>query len=85
VRLEKEGGRSVFGAIRGLFGGGRSPVLLAFDAPADGPVTRVHRAIALRDVPRGAYRLTVIVSDPATNTTITRSQRFQVDRPPREP
>ena len=78
VRLEKEGGKSLFGAIRGLFGGGRSPVLLEFDAPADGPVTRVHRGIALRDVGKGNYRLTVIVTDPATGVTATRTQRFQV-------
>lgn len=78
VRLSREGGRSLFGAIRGLFGGGRSPVLLEFDAPATGPLTRVHRGIALRDVPKGNYRLTVIISDPATGASATRTQRFQV-------
>ncbi len=86
VRLERDGGRSVFGAIGSLFGGGRSPVLLEFDAPASGPVTRVQRGIALRDVSKGSYRLTVVVSDPATGASVTRSQRFQVvDRPRREP
>ena len=78
VRLEKEGGHSLFAAIRGLFGGGRSPVLLEFDAPADGPVTRVHRGIALRDVGKGNYRLTVVLTDPASGVSVTRSQRFQV-------
>jgi GWxTD domain-containing protein len=78
VRLEKEGGHSLFAAIRGLFGGGRSPVLLAFDAPADGPVTRVHRGIALRDVAKGNYRLTVVLTDPASGVSVTRSQQFQV-------
>jgi len=78
VRLSREGGRSLFGAIRGLFGGGRSPVLLEFDAPATGPLTRVHRGIALRDVPKGNYRLTVIITDPATGASATRTQRFQV-------
>ncbi len=78
VRLEKEGGHSLFGAIRGLFGGGRSPVLLEFDAPADGPVTHVHRGIALRDVGKGNYRLTVVLTDPASGVSVTRSQRFQV-------
>lgn len=78
VRLDKEGGRSVFSAIGRLFGGGRSPVLLEFDAPADGPVTRVHRGIELRDVAKGNYRLTVIITDPATGATATRTQRFQV-------
>ena len=78
VRLDKEGGRSVFSAIGKLFGGGRSPVLLEFDAPADGPVTRVHRGIALRDVSKGNYRITVIITDPATGASATRTQRFQV-------
>jgi GWxTD domain-containing protein len=78
VRLEKEGGRSIFAAIRGLFGGGRSPVLLEFDAPADGPITRVHRGIALRDVSKGNYRLTLVLTDPASGARVTRIQRFQV-------
>jgi hypothetical protein len=82
VRLEREGGRSLFGSIGRLFGGGRSPVLLAFDAPADGSVTRVQRGIELRDVSKGSYRLSVVISDPATGTSVTRTQRFQVvDRP----
>jgi GWxTD domain-containing protein len=78
VRLDRDGGRSLFGAIGRLFGGGRSPVLLEFDAPASGPVTRVHRAIALRDVPKGNYRLTVVISDPTSGASATRVQRFQV-------
>jgi GWxTD domain-containing protein len=78
VRLDREGGRSLFGAIRGLFGGGREPVLLEFDAAAGGPITREHRGVALRDVPKGNYRLTVIITDPATGATATRAQRFQV-------
>ena len=78
VRLEREGGRSVFGAIGRLFGGGRAPVLLEFDAPAAGPITRVQRGIALRDVSKGTYRLSVVISDPASGTSVTRVQRFQV-------
>ncbi|MDP3910987.1 MAG: GWxTD domain-containing protein [Gemmatimonadales bacterium] len=71
VRLEREG-------RRGLFGGRRAPVLLEFDAPADGPRTQVRRGIALRDVSPGNYRLTVVISDPASGTSVTRAQRFQV-------
>jgi GWxTD domain-containing protein len=86
VRLEREGGRSVFRSIGRLFGGRRAPVLLEFDAPADGPLTRVQRGIELRDVSKGNYRLTVVISDPVTGASATRTQRFQVvDRPPREP
>jgi hypothetical protein len=78
VRLEREGRRSLFGAIRGLFGGGRAAVLLEFDAASEGPVTRVHRAVALRDVAKGTYRLTVVISDPASGVSATRTRRFQV-------
>ena len=78
VRLEREGGRSVFGSIGRLFGGGRSPVLLEFDAPSTGSITRVQRGLELRDVSKGTYRLSVIITDPATGTGITRVQRFQV-------
>jgi hypothetical protein len=78
VRLQREGGRSVFSAIGRLFGGGRPPVLLEFDAPSDGPVTRVQRGIELRDVANGNYRLVVTISDPVTGASVTRAQRFQV-------
>ena len=78
VRLEREGGKSVFTSIGRLFGGRRSPVLLEFDAPATGPVTRVQRGLELRDVSKGTYRLSVVITDPATGTSVTRVQRFQV-------
>ncbi|HEV8265068.1 MAG TPA: GWxTD domain-containing protein [Gemmatimonadales bacterium] len=78
VRLEREGGRSLLSAIRGLFGGNRAPVLLEFDAAAEGPVTRVHRAVELRDVGKGTYRLTVIITDPSSGSSVTRTRRFQV-------
>src|SRR6266550_5563507 len=78
VRLEKLGGTSLFGAIRGLFGGRRPPVLLAFDAVSEGPATRVHRSVDLRGVGRGEYVLTVRLTDPASGRVIVRTRRFQV-------
>ena len=79
VRLERAGGRSLFGAIAHLFGGGaRGPVVFGFDAPSDGPVTRVHRRLELRDVPRGQYVLSVRISDPASGRALTQRQRFAV-------
>jgi GWxTD domain-containing protein len=78
VRLEREGRRSVFGAIRGLFGGGRAAVLLEFDAAAEALVTRVHRGVALQGVGKGTYRLTVVISDPTSGVSVTRTRRFQV-------
>jgi len=78
VRLEREGRRSLFGAIRGLFGGGGAAVLLEFDAAAEGAVTRVHRGVALQGVGKGTYRLTVVIADPASGVRVTRTRRFQV-------
>ena len=78
VRLEREGGRSALGRIAGLFGGRRPPVLLEFDTPAAGPVTRVHRGVSLRGVSPGTYQLTVTLSDPATDRRIRRQHRLQV-------
>ena len=78
VRLERQGGRSVFGRIAGLFGGRRPPVQIEFDSPAAGPVTRVHRGVSLRGVAPGTYLLTVTLSDPASDRRIQRQHRLQV-------
>jgi hypothetical protein len=75
IRLERRGARSVLH----LFGGGkRLPVLLEFDAPSDGPATRVHRQVDLGDAPRGAYVLTVQISDPARRIALARSAEFTI-------
>ncbi len=78
MRLEREGSRSLFGALLHLFGGARAPVVLGFDAPSDGPVTRVHRRLELRDVTRGQYVLSLRISDPATGVALTQRRRFTV-------
>jgi GWxTD domain-containing protein len=78
VRVERQGGRSIFGWIGGLFGGGHAPALLAFDAVATGPVTRVHRGISLKDVPTGNYVLTLTLTDPASTRRIVKRQSLQV-------
>src|SRR6266702_3123865 len=75
VRLERTGGRAF---LSRLFGGKQAPVLREFDASADGPVTRVHRGIDLRDTPKGSYVLTVQIRDPATGATLIRHSRFVV-------
>ena len=75
VRLERTGGRSFFSR---LFGGKQAPVLLEFDASADGPRTVVRRSLDLRETPKGNYVLTVQIRDPATDVTLTRRCRFVV-------
>jgi hypothetical protein len=76
--MEPAGGPSLFGRIRGLFGGRRAPISLAFDAPATGPVTRVRRTVELGDLGRGAYVLTIRVIDPDGGTSYLRSRRLEV-------
>jgi len=78
VRVERQGGRSIFGAIGGLFGGHRAPALLAFDATATGPLSRVHRGIALKDVATGNYVLTLTLTDPASGRRLVKRQSLQV-------
>ncbi len=75
VRLGRDGGRSLF---RRLFGGGQAPVRFEFDAPADGPVTRVRRAVELRDASTGSYVLSVEIRDPVTGASLVRRGRFVV-------
>src|SRR5438093_661555 len=75
VRLEREGRRSL---LHRLFGGGQAPVLFEFDAPADGPVTRVRRALDLRDASKGSYVLAVEIRDPATATSLVRRRQFVI-------
>lgn len=80
VRLERrQGGGSVFGFFGRLFGGKKEgPVTLSFDAASDGPITHVHRQIALRDVPRGRYVLSVRITHPASGMTVTQEQALDV-------
>ena len=78
ITMEPAGGPSLFGRIRGLFGGRRAPISLAFDAPAAGPVTRVRRTVDLGDLGRGAYLLTIRVFDPDGGTTHLRRRRIEV-------
>ncbi len=75
VRLERDRRRSLF---HRLFGGGQAPVLFEFDAPADGPVTRVRRALDLRDASKGSYVLAVEIRDPATATSLVRRRQFVI-------
>ena len=78
IKVERTGGGSIFGAIRRLFGGNHPPVQLEFDAAAESAVSRVHRAVALRDVPNGSYVLTLRITDPATGRVLTRARHFEV-------
>lgn len=78
VRVERLGGGSLFGWIGRLFGGGSRGMRIAFDAPSDGVASRVHHALDLRGLPAGDYRVTIALTDPATDRTVTRTRRITV-------
>ena len=71
IEVTREGRRSIFGRRR-------PPVRLEFEGRADGPRTDVRRTVALREVPRGAYRLTIRLTDPASGVTLVRARRFTI-------
>lgn len=75
VRLARAGRRSF---LSRLFGGRQAAVLFEFDAPADGPVTRVRRVVELRDAGAGEYVLTVEIRDAATGEALVRQRRFVI-------
>jgi hypothetical protein len=74
IEVTREGRRS-------LFGRRRPPVRLEFEGQATGPRTDVRRTISLSDVARGAYVLTVRLTDPASGVTLARSRRFTIVAP----
>jgi len=74
LEVTREGRRSIFGRRR-------APVRLEFEGRADGPRTDVRRTISLRDVPRGAYILTVRLTDPESGVTLVRARRFTIVAP----
>jgi GWxTD domain-containing protein len=78
VEVAREGGRSLWGAVRGLFGGRRDARRLAFDDVAADAVARVRRTVTLSDLPRGSYLLTLRLIDPASGATLERRRRFSV-------
>ena len=78
IEVGREGGRSLWSAIGGLFGKKRSPVRIAFDAQSTGVRTDVHRTVSLQGVARGTYVLTVRLTDPSRGTTLVRTRHFGV-------
>jgi GWxTD domain-containing protein len=81
VEVQREGGRSVFGAIAGLFGRRRAPVRLEFDARADAARSDVHRTVSLQGVSRGSYTLILRLSDPESGRALVRTRRFTIVGP----
>ncbi len=80
TRLEvaKEGGGSVFGWLKRLFGGGGPPISLTFEGVASGPTTRVLQTVDIGDLSAGQYRLRIRVENPRGTAQIERQTAFEV-------
>jgi GWxTD domain-containing protein len=81
LEVRREGGRSVFGWIARLFGGGDPPIALTFDGVAPvGPV-RAFRQIDIGALEPGTYRLRVVVEDLERGRRVEREEILEVTEP----
>lgn len=78
VEVKKQGGGSIIGFFKRLFGGGGPPIALTFDGVATGPVTRITQTVALESLAPGAYALRVVVQAPDGDIRHVREERFEV-------
>jgi GWxTD domain-containing protein len=73
IDVQREGGRSIFQAIAGLFGGGGPALSVEYDLLALGASHREHQRVSLARVEAGRYRLTLTVGGPGREAGHTRS------------
>lgn len=80
ARLEvaKQGGGSVFGWLKRLFGGGGPPISLTFEGVASGPTTRVLQTVDIGDLSAGRYRMRILVENPSGAAQIERQTALEV-------
>jgi tetratricopeptide (TPR) repeat protein len=78
LEVKKEGGGSIFGFFKRLFGGGGPPVSLRFDGVASGATTRILQSVDISALKPGQYVLRVTVEDPQNNQRIEREATLEV-------
>jgi GWxTD domain-containing protein len=78
LEVKKEGGGSVFGFIKRLFGGGGPPISLRFEGVASGPTTRILQTVDISALEPGRYKLRVIIEDPQENRRLERETAIEV-------
>jgi hypothetical protein len=82
ITMEPARRPSLFGRIRGLVGGRRARRSASRSLRRrSGPVTGVGRTVEFGDPARGAYVLTVRITDPAGGATLVRRRRIEVVSP----
>jgi len=79
LEVQKEGGGSVLGFFKRLFGGGGPPISLTFDGLASGRISRILQTVDISDLEPGRYRLRVIVEDPQGDGEFERESVLEVE------
>jgi len=79
LEVRKEGGGSIFGFFKRLFGGGGPPVALTVDGVASGPVTRILQTVDISRLGPGRYRLRVSIQDTQGDGRIERETALEVE------
>lgn len=81
LEIRKEGGGSVFGFIRRLFGGGGPRVTLAFEGVASGPLTPVSHRVDASELSPGRYRLRLEIDDVTGGWSVEREMTIEIAEP----
>ncbi len=79
LEVRKEGGGSILGFFKRLFGGGGPPIALNFEGLASGPTSRILQSVDIGDLTPGRYRLRVIVLDPEGGGEFERESVLDVE------
>lgn len=81
LEVRKQGGGSVFGFLKRLFGGGGPSISLAFDGVAAGRLTPVSQRVDASNLAPGRYRVRLRVTDVATGQATERESTVEIVRP----
>ncbi|MDH3455999.1 MAG: GWxTD domain-containing protein [Gemmatimonadota bacterium] len=78
LEVKKDGGGSIFGFFKRLFGGGGPPISLRFNGVASGPTTRILQTVDIGALEPGRYQIRVIIEDPQENGRLERETTVEV-------
>jgi hypothetical protein len=79
LEVRKEGGGSIFGFFKRLFGGGGPPVALTVEGVASGPVTRILQTVDVSRLKPGRYRVRVSIQETQGDGRVERETALEVE------